>query len=195
MKLDLYPIMILLYLSDQDNCIRGFPDIVVSEVNRRTRNNNIVTLLIPAMNFTCDASIVGFIVAGKRLNNWPHCKIYVWQRNHSQNSDIYHQVGRNVSIHVPNGVAGGVCMAARKIVGDTFWCILKDNLQVQVQPGDVLGIELPQTNNIEILFTNGGPVNYIFDGRPGRTVNLSNNESFSKAQQLPQIVFNLTSGI
>ena len=85
-------------------------------------------------------------------------------------------------------------MAARRIVGDTFWCILNDNLQVSVQPGDILGIELPRTSNIEILFTNGGPVNYVFNGRPGSTVNLSNNESFSKVQQLPQIVFNLTSG-
>ena len=85
-------------------------------------------------------------------------------------------------------------MAARAIVGDTLWCILYNTYRISVQPGDILGIELPSTRNTEILFTNGGPVNYVFDGQPGSTVNLSNNESFSKAQQLPQIVFSLTSG-
>ena len=74
-----------IYFSDQDNCIRGFPNTLVSEVSGRTRNDMIRTLLIPAMNFTCNASIVGFIVAGERLKNWPHCKIHIWQRNSSQN--------------------------------------------------------------------------------------------------------------
>ena len=85
-------------------------------------------------------------------------------------------------------------MAAQKIVGDTFWCILKDNLQIPVQAGDIFGLELPRTSNIEILFTRGGPVNHVFAGQPGTTVYLSNNASFSKAQQLPQIMLNLTSG-
>ena len=85
-------------------------------------------------------------------------------------------------------------MAARAIVGDTLWCILYNTHQVSIQPGDILGIELPRTRNTEILFTKGGPINYVFNGRPGSTVNLSNNESFSKAQQLPQIVFSLTLG-
>ena len=156
----------------------------------------ILTLLVPEMNFTCDATIIGVTVAGRNLNGNPHSQIQIWRRNSSQNSDIefYHQVERSVSIQVPKKVSGGVCMAAQRIVGDTFWCILKDNLQVPVQSGDIFGLELPSTSNSEILFTRGGPVNHVFEGRPGTTVNLSNNASFSKAQQLPQIMLNLTSG-
>ena len=185
--------------SDQNNCIRGFPDIPVSEVSHRTRNDNIIlTLLVPEMNFTSDATIIGVTVAGRNLSRNPRSQIQIWRRNSSQNSDIefYHQVEHSVPIQVPNRVfgAGGVCMAAQRIAGDTFWCILKDNLQVPVQAGDIFGLELPRTRAIEIFFTQGGPVNHIFEGQPGTTVNLSNNASFSKAQQLPQIMLNLTSG-
>ena len=175
------------FIISDNNCIRGFPDIPVSEVGPHTRNS-ITTLLIPEMNFTCNATIVGFIVAGRNLDiySWPYSRVQIWHRNSSQNSSVYYQVRFGFF------VTFGVCVAARAIVNDTFWCILRDRLQVSVRPGDILGLELP--NNDEIFFTSGGPVNYIFGHRPNSNVNLSNNGTYSNAQQLPQIVFNLTSG-
>ena len=148
------------------------------------------TLLIPEMNFTCNASIVGFAVAGRNLSDDPHSRVQIWRKNSSRSS--YYQVGNfNVALH------GGVCVASGPIVGDTFWCILRDNFQVAVEPGDILGLELPATDSDEILFTRGGPMNYIFKHRyPNQldtNINLSHNRS-STAQQLPQIIFNFTSG-
>lgn len=93
--------------------------------------------------------------------------------------------------------SGSVCIAVGQIISSTgtYWCILPD--VIQVQAGDILGVELPQ-NNHEIFFTSGGPVNYIFEHHnqlnSNMTVNLSNHTSYSTAQQLPQIVFNFTSG-
>ena len=101
----------------------------MSEVGSRTRNANITTLLIPEMNFTCNIlSIVGFIVAGRNLNSGSNSRIQIWRKNSSHNSIIYYQAGHSVSVNVPlNAVSGSVCMAVGRIVGDTFWCILRDN--------------------------------------------------------------------
>ena len=174
------------------SCISGFPDIPVSEVGRRTSDSGITTLLIPEMNFTCDATIVGFIVAGANLNNGPHSQVQIWRKNNSQNLAVYYKVG-NFSVDTA-GSGSTVCVASAEgiIVGSTRWCVLRNNLQVSVQPGDVIGLELPSTNNDEIFFTGGGPENYIFEHLLDFDVNLSNNDS--NAQQLPQIVFNLTLG-
>ena len=126
-------------------------------------------------------------MAGRRLDTWPHSKIQIWRKNNdSQNSYVYYWMG---NVPVQNYY---VC---KDIVGDTFWCILQDNFRVSVQPGDILGLELPATHNGEILFTSGGPTNYIFK-HPNQldpNTNLFLNGS-SVAQQLPQIIFNLTSG-
>ena len=144
------------------------------------------------MNFTCNASIVGFALAGRNLSN--NFQIQIWRKNSSHNSTVYHQVGHSVS------VIGDidVCFTLQKI---TFWCILRDNYRVSVQPGDILGLKLPRTNDDDsgIWFTNGRPVNYEFDNQldPNITVNLSSDGtpsySLNTPQQLPQIIFNLTS--
>ena len=155
----------------------------VSEVGRRTRNS-ISTLLIPEMNFTCNATIVGFIVAGSALNSLPHSQVQIWRQN---SSHIYNQV-ESFSVNT----AGSVCEGERTITGNTLWCILRNNLQVSVQPGDIFGLELPSTNDGEIFFTSGGPVNYVFECQLDSNVNLSNTDYM--ADQQPQIAFNLTSG-
>ena len=168
------------------NCIRGFPDIPVSEVGGRTRNTSITTLLIPEMNFTHNASIVGFIVAGRRLYREPYSQIQIWRKNSSQNSTTYYQTGHSVTVHVPlNQHSGGACAAVRRIVGDTFWCVLQDNLQITVQAGDILGLVLPSTNDNGIFFTNGGPINYVLEHHGqqlGSNINFSHNGKYATAQ-------------
>ena len=132
-------------------------------------------------------------MAGRNLSDEPHSQVQIWHKNSSPSSSIYYQVGKfNISLR------DGVCVATGAIVGDTFWCILHDNFSVPVQQGDIFGLELPATDSDEILFTSGGPMNYIFK-HPNQLdsyiyINLSHNRS-STAQQLPQIMFNLTSGI
>ena len=180
LKLDLY---FSRYL--ESNCIRGFPDVPVSEVGSRTMTN-MTTLLIPEMNFTCNASVVGFIVSGRSWGDGCHSRVQIWRKS----SRSYYQVG-SVSIH------DGACVATQRIVGDIHWCILHENMQVSVQPGDILGLELPAAHyySDEILFTNRGPTNYVFKhlNQLDSNTNLFLNGR-ATAQQLPQIIFNLTSG-
>jgi hypothetical protein len=152
-------------------------------------------LLIPKLNFISNASIIGYTVAGGQLDSQPHSQLQIWHQTGSQNSAIYSRIGNSIPVNVPSSrgsASGPVCLASQRIVQDIFWCILHDNLKVSVQPGDILGLELPQTNGTEIWFTSEGPVNYVFENRLGSNVNLSHADS--TPQQLPQILFNFTSG-
>ena len=181
--------------SHSKNCISGFPDIPVSEVSHRTSESVATTHLIPDMNFTCNASIVGFIVAGLNFHRSPYSTIQIWRNNHAQNS--YFNV-HNISMNLANG--NPICRASWTVQQQGIllsWCILHSNIQFSVQPGDIIGLELPATrSDREIFFTRGGPVTYTFEGQLNSTstVNLSNNRSYSEFQQLPQIIFNLTAG-
>ena len=153
------------------------------------------TLLIPEMNFTCNASIVGFIVTGQSFYRSTYSKIQIWRNQTS----TYYQVGSGISMNFRNN--RGSCVAtSRSYEGRLLWCILHDTLQISIQPDDILGIELPATargrNHAEIFFTRGGPINYVFEHQisSSSNINLSSHGISSKVKQLPQIVFNLTSG-
>ena len=81
------------------------------------------------MNFTCNALIVGFTVAGRRLTSESRDLfiLQIWRKNISQNSAPYYQAG-SVSVN------RGECAATWTYVDNTFKCILRDNFQASVQP-------------------------------------------------------------
>ena len=53
------------------------------EVNEHTGpwpgGNSVLTILIPDMNFTYNATIAGFIVAGTSVKKEPYSKIQIWR--------------------------------------------------------------------------------------------------------------------
>lgn len=69
-----------------------------------------------------------------------------------------------------------------------FQCHLLEAFRIQVQPGDILGLELPPTDkeSFEIHFKNGGPTNYVFPYQIPFSVNLPSVEA-SEVQEQPQI--------
>lgn len=172
--------------SQSKDCTRGFPDNpLVSEINNYMRSST-VTLLIPAMNFTCNSTIAGFAVAGTSLNRGLNSQLQIWRKNNS----VYYKAG-NIIVNT-----GGRICASWSIVNITYGCTLFEVSRLSVQSGDILGLELPNNNN-EILFAlNVGPVNYIHEHayQLNSTITLSQNENDSIANQLPQIIFNFTSG-
>ena len=140
------------------------------------------------MNFTCSVTIFGFTVAGRQLNTQPDAKIQIW-RQMSQSS-LYYKCSPDIPI---NNAA--VCMYQNNYFNSSLrQCILDDGFRASVQPGDILGLELPVTDmpNREIFFTNGGPLNYIFESNLNSPVLFKDSQEQEK--QLPQIIFNLTSG-
>lgn len=179
---------------DSDECVSGFPNFPVPAVSTQTRLENVITLIIPGMNFTCISNIVGFIVAGRNFNltTKPDAKIQIWRENSSQ-PYVFHKVGEEIAVNTLNN--GEVCAYRRQIVGNAVSCILIKSLQVKVQPGDILGLELPNITDSEMFFiANGGPVNYVFQHKLGSTIDFHSGINYTEVTQLPQIAFNLTSG-
>ena len=157
------------------------------EVDHRTDPNSVTTHLIPDMNFIYPATIVGFIVAGRNFIREPHSKIQIWRQN-SSHPGVYYRVEPDIIFH-----RDMVCVSSFQVVNNVVLCILNDDYRVSVQPGDFIGLELPQTSDDrEVYFTSGGPINYVFQGELNSTIEL-NDTDFTQLQ--PQIAFNLTSGM
>ena len=172
-------------LQHTDQCTSGFPDVASREGNGRGDSSNVVTRLFPDMRFGCGGTIVRLTVAGRVVNRQQNPKIQVWRENKTQ-SDVYFKPGSDIILErftscdrnrlpqIPSG--SGV-----------YHCTLTEAAQVSVQPGDILGLELPPTSShsFEIYFTSGGPMNYVFQRQLFSTVDLSERVFVTK--DLPQI--------
>ena len=161
-----------------DQCTSGFPDVNSSEGTAAEEYNNlmVITNLFPHLRFGCTGKIVRMEVAsstGKSEQQSP--LIQVWRENGTQ-SGLYYKPGPDIPID------GSVC-DRRSLSDKVFRCTLKENFQVSVQPGDILGLELPPSSNIR--FTSDGPANYVFEGRLNTTANIS--EATNEASDLPKI--------
>jgi hypothetical protein len=186
-------IILSYYYSDTANdcskCATGFTDMptfAITEVSQHTDgdHSSVLTILIPDMKFTYNATIAGFIVAGTNFNEEPQYEIQIWRQNSSQPGAYY----KVQPVIVVNGTVG--CVSRVSVVENNItFCILK-SMAVSVQPDDFLGLEI-KNDSSEIYFTSGGPKNYVFSGPLNSSVELTNN---SVIQQQPQITFNLTSG-
>ena len=175
--------------SDVTKCASGFPDIPVSVVSCCRNNGDSETILIPEMNFSCNATIFGFIVA-RNQNMFLDFQIQIWRKNLSESLG-YYKVESNIEINTKSTL-GDVCSYRNRVVmNHIVWCILNDGLQVSVQPGDILGLELRKN---DIHFMTGVFNNYIFEGQLQSSMALLNDTNVTITQQIPQIAFNLTSG-
>ena len=180
-----------------NECTQGFPDrnMLASELLEDDgHSSTTVTILIPDMNFTCNGTLAGFTLVGinRRDDGAQDPKVQIWRENFSE-PGFYYRIGAEIAVNISeNGAcADGLPMIPHR----TYFCVLTKQFQVLIQPGDILGLELPPAhdNDFDILFTRGGgPMNYIFHQRINSTVQLSENDSL--VQQLPQISFSLTSG-
>ena len=107
----------------------------------RGRSTTIETRLLFSMHFTCHGTIVSWTVTGERVqsgNQYPEFQI--WRADPSRGSDYYYKPGQDIPIN-PDGSA---CEIVTKTCGQIFQCRLRADYQVSVQPGDILGVELPQ---------------------------------------------------
>lgn len=153
-----------------------------------------ITILIPDMNFTCCAKLVGFTFGGiNRRNRDQDPKIQMWRKDISE-PGVYHKTGNEIAVDVSEN---GPCADGLPTISSrTYFCVLVERFQVLIQPGDVLGFELPSNDddNFDIQFTRGGegPTNYIFNR--SLTSNIQLSERDSEARQLPQLTFSLTKG-
>ena len=143
------------------------------------------------MNFTCNQTIVAFtVVAINRQGAVDDPVIQIWRENCSQ-PGAYYKTGLPIPVNINSvACADGLPTVASR----TYFCILHRDYQMEVQPGDILGLEIPSANvvDFDILSTRGGPTNYVFKQPLNSTVDLF--ESNKTIQQLPQISFGFMSG-
>ena len=139
------------------------------------------TKLFPDLRFGCNGTIVRMVVAVDNKRGQHSPKLQIWREDKAQ-TGIYHRQGAEIQIIDDNPA----CIRDRRS-HDVFQCTLNEMYYISVQPGDILGLELPPRNNVDfdIYFTPGGPTSYIFEGKHNSTVNIS--EAADESSYLPQI--------
>ena len=157
------------------------------------RDSSVVTILIPGMNFTCNQRILAFYFGGTNRQGEQDPTIQIWRENSSIPGN-YYKIERPIPVNISNIVCADGLLQTDPSTRQSYLCILNKDYQVSVEPGDILGLEIPSTDDddFDILFTRGGPLNYIFDTELNSTVKLSENSTTEA--QLPQISFGFTSG-
>ena len=160
--------------------------------------NVTVSVVIPDMNFTCNQMIASFTVSGsysRRRRGNQNPKIQIWHEQNYSQPGVYYRTGPSIPVLRPGDASKDLCEdGATQIARGTYLCILNTSFRATVQPGDILGLELPPTNEVdfEIDFIIGEPMNYVFHRQLNSTIDLSTNDS--EARALPQLSFSFTSG-
>jgi hypothetical protein len=137
------------------------------------------------MSFTCSGTVTGWRAAGEIRNNPGNSRINsvlsIW-RERSSGSGIYDRVGR---------IELGICGSddpATLVTRNIYECTLPQT--VSVQPGDIVGIQLPQENmsKFRLYFNSqGGQTNHVFNSHDS-PFTLSQAISSEQASDQPQII-------
>ena len=158
------------------------------------QKSSAVTVLIPEMNFTCSQRILAFYFGGtNRQGGEQDPMIQIWRENISIPGN-YYKIEHPIPVNILDIVCADGLPPTNPPSRRSYLCILNKDYQVSVEPGDILGLEIPSTDDddFDIWFTSGGPLNYIFDTELNSTIELSENSTTEA--QLPQISFEFTSG-
>ena len=158
--------------------------------------DRVTTRLFPGMKFGCVGTIVGFTAAvlddsGSQLQQ--PLKIQVWRKSECQ-PGLFFKID---DVQIWHSNSRTACYQNTSTLSSkTFQCTLREDLQISVQPGDILGLEIPpiNKNDFEIYFKAGGPTNYVFQGQLDSTVDLS-SEPYNITNDQPQITFLVVLGI
>ena len=136
------------------------------------------------MNFTCSGTVTAWRAAGVFGNSNTNSVLSIWRERSNEPGTYDRQIG---------GIQLGICGSvdpAPLVVGmsGVYECTLPPNEKVSVQPGHVIGIELPADNraNFRLYFdntANNAPTNYVFNGH-GTTFSQSQAEQASDQPQV-----------
>ena len=168
-------------MTDQQ-CNTGLTN-VTSQGSGKGVNFNIVTRLIPDLQFTCNGRITQLTVGGAIRSGQQQPEIQIWREQASQCGTYFKPVP-DFSFNE------SVCDGGRTILSSgVYHCLLKEAFQLEVQQGDILGLELaPKRNDgFEFFFTNGGPRNYVFLNRFSSTGSTVLSSRATEVEEQPQI--------
>ena len=154
-------------------------------------SSNVTTQLFPNLTFGCNGTIVRLTVAVgvKNETREQGPKIQIWRENETGSDRLYYKPGPDIVIS--NSSCENFILSE-----GIFRCTLNESARVSVQPGDILGLEIPPTNDddYEVLFTTSdGSETYVFQRQLSSTVNLSEADDVTNSL-VPQITFLVTVG-
>ena len=122
------------------------------------------------MNFTCSGVIKMVTVTGvlKQGGQRKPIKLQTWRPENANEYGRYHQVN---SIELPSNVCKmdklkKMMFRQTDIQFSEYVCTLKNEVQMLVEPGDILGLEIPTKPNANFelySLTESGLTNYIFE--------------------------------
>ena len=167
----------------------GFPAKIFEGSGRGEQRDSVTTRLFPNMKFGCVGTIVGFTAAvlnDSGSQSQQPLKIQVWRKSESQPGLFFKIYPDDIQIWNRSNHPCHLNTSSNK----TFQCTLREDLRISVQPGDILGLEIPpiNKNDFEIYFKAGGPTNLVFHGQLESTVDLS-TEPYNITNDEPQITF------
>ena len=145
------------------------------------------------MYFNCNGIITGYTAALWDSGNGDlDPVIQVWRKNTSQPGS-YYKTSPGIAINEILCVGG-----LRNISTGVFHCNLNQTTTgAATQPGDILGLELPNgdNDNIRLGFTrvSRGPTNYVFNTSEG--LSMYSSALLWVNKELPQITLKVGSGI
>ena len=157
------------------------------EVGSGNSNERSRTRIIPSLTFTCSGTVTGWRAAGVIRESPGNSQqiqtnsvLSIW-RETSNGSGTHERV---------SGIELGICGnedPAPLVVNNIYECILPHDQTVSVQPGYIVGIELPEENDSKFRLyfnTQGGQTNYVFNSH-GTTFSLS--QASEETLDQPQI--------
>ena len=146
-------------------------------------NSTATAYLFPNLTFGCTGTIVRLTVAVSGNNGLQGSKVQIWR----EKKGLYYKLCPEILI------SDSSCEDLR-LSGEItilFQCTLSEEARVSVQPGDILGLEIPPADNRDgygILFTTGSESNaYTFQHQLSSTVNLT-EANIAIISHLPQII-------
>lgn len=182
-----YNNIIIIILSTGESCTEGFLSTVSECINGcYTGSTETFTKVTPEMWFTCSGTVMHWRVAGRFMGGSRNAVFGIW-RERSNELGTYDRVAT-----IELGTCGSGDRAS-PVTGlrDVYECTLPESSRVSVQPGDIVGIEIPGRSELGfgLLFDNSNsatrPTQYEFSGQVS-TVTLSQRRNTSPGDE-PQI--------
>ena len=157
-----------------DLCTSGFPFFTSSDTSSQGNKNITTTTLFPNLKFGCHGKIVRVraAVVDNKLGGEQMPMVQIWRKNWTH-SGLFFKSGSDIPL-VRNK---SVC-ARHRLSDGIFRCTLTEAFQISVQPEDILGLELPPTNEVklDIKFATSeglGAMSYIFEETLGSAIHIS----------------------
>ena len=158
-------LFLIVVLGQQNECITPVSVSCFRGGEARGLANSIETRIIPEVEFNCCGTITGWRVAGRAGPGTQFPTLQIWRRNNNTCGE-YFRTGE--SIIMENSVP------SPQVDCDVIEHTLNVRDRISVQPGDVIGIELPPLFDqaFQVLFEPGGELNYIYRQQLPDTVEL-----------------------